>query len=213
MAFPMRAMCVGPILTLAVLVCCRGRDPSTATTSKQESGDVVASVNALHGDFIAALKRRHWSDPDPDAFETCVVEQGTIVREDPPSWNVLRVNLSGLKRNTYDSFWSKNERAWPTAPLDRGAMKLIVLTKAEDTQLKAILHDVDRTDYWDIFRTRYGNAVRVGLSAPGFSADRQHALIYYEASFGDLAAWGSYCLLKRVGERWEIVAEYEVWVS
>ncbi len=209
----MRAMCVGSILTLAVLpCCCARRDPSKATTSKQESGDVVAGVNALHGDFIAALKRRHWSDPD--AVETCVLEPETTVYEEPTSWTVLRGKLPGLERGTYDSFWSENERARPIAPLDRGAMKLHVPTRAEDAELKAILHDVARADYWDIFRTRYGgNAVRVGLSAPGFSADRQQAVMYYEASFGYLAAWGSYCLLKRDGERWEIVEEHGVWVS
>ena len=160
--------------------------------------------------------RHYWADPDPDAFETCVVEQGTVVDERRTPWDDLRENLPGIERNTYDSFWSKNERAWPTAPLDRGAMKLHVLTRAEDSQLKAILRDVDRTDYWGIFGTRYGNAVRVGLSAPGFSADRQQAVIYYEASFGDLAACaacGCYCILKRGGDRWEIVAEYCVWES
>jgi len=213
MAFPMRAMCVGSILTLAVLPCCFGRrDPSTATTSKQESGDVVAGVNALHGDFIAALKRLHWSGPD--GFEKCVVEPETTLDEEPRSWDDLREELPGLERRTYDRFWPENERARPVAPLDRGAMKMQVLTKEEDAQLKAILHsDTQTEDYWGIFRKRYGSAVRIGLSAPGFSGKEKQALIYYEASFDYLGAWGSYCLLKREGAHWEIADEYCVWQS
>lgn len=211
----MRVLGIGSILTLVLLPCgCGTRDPSKAATSKQESDDSVADMNALHGDFIAALKRRHWSDPDPDAFETCVLDPETTVYDEPAPWGLLREELPGLERDTHDSFCSENERARPIAPLDRGAMKLHVPTRAEDAELKAILHDDARGDYWDIFHTRFGrNAVRVGLSAPGFSADRQQAMIYYEASFDYLAAWGSYCLLKRDGERWEIVAEYCEWQS
>ncbi len=218
MALPMRVSCVGSILTLAFLSCCCGkRGPSKAAASKQESGDVVADANALHGDFIAALKRLHWSDSD--AFETCVLEPETTLYEDdceekdPDRWEEFLWRLPALRRDTYDSFWSENERARPIAPLDRGAMKLHVLTRAEAAELKAIVNDDARADYWDIFRTRYGNAVRVGLSAPGFSQDRRQALIYYEAGFEWLGAWGSYCLLKREGPRWEIAAEYCVWQS
>jgi hypothetical protein len=213
MALPMKVLCVGSILTLAFLPCCCGRrDRSKATTSKQETGDVVADVNALHGDFIAALKRLHWSGPD--GFEKCVLEPETTVEDDPrASWDRLRAKLPGLERGTYDSFWSENERARPVAPLDRGAMKLRVLTRAEAAELKAILHDNDRSDYWDILRNRYGTDLRIGLSAPGFSGDRKQAMIYYEAGFDWLGSWGSYCLLKREGDRWEIAGEYCCWAS
>ena len=211
----MRLLCVSSILTLTLLsTCCGRRDPSTPGTSKQEAG-AVADVNALHGDFIAALKRRHWSGPD--GFEKCVVEPETTVdslADSRRSWDNLRAKLPGLERGTYDSFWSENERARPVAPLDRGAMKLQVLTKEEDAQLKAILHsDTQTEDYWGIFRKRYGSAVRIGLSAPGFSGNEKQALIYYEAAFDYLGAWGSYCLLKREGDSWEIAKEYCVWQS
>jgi len=212
MALPMKVLCVGSILTLAFLPCCCGRrDRSKATTSKQESGDVVADANALHGDLIAALKRRDWSGPD--GFKTCVLEPETTVYEEPWSWNELRGTLPRLELDTYDSFRSENERTRRIAPLDRGAMKLHVLTRAEDAELKAIWNDDARADYWKVFRARYGDAVRIRLSAPGFGQDRKQALIYYEAAFDDLAAWGSYCLLKREGARWEIAEEYCVWVS
>ncbi len=214
----MRAMCVGSILTLAVLTgCCGRRDPSRATTSKRESGNVVAGVNALHGDFIAALKRRHWSDPD--AFETCVLEPETTLysedleEKDPDRWRGFQSVLPALRRDTYDSFWSLNERARPIAPLDRGAMKLHVLTKAEVAEFHALWEKETNGEYWGTFHARYRNAVHVGLSAPGFSRDRQQVLIYYEASFGYLAAWGSYCLLKREGDHWEIAEVYNVWQS
>jgi hypothetical protein len=185
-------------------------------TSKQETGSVVADVNALHGDLIAALKRRHWSGPD--GFEKCVLEPETTVYDLRPSWDRLRTKLPGLERGTYDNFWSENERARPAAPLDRGAMKLQVMTKEEHAQLEAILEDMQTEDgqpedYWEVFRKRYGRAVCIGLSAPAFSSDQKQALIYYEASFGWLAAWGSYCLLKREGDRWEIADEYCAWTS
>jgi len=194
---------------ITLLSCCATPD---ASTSAQEGGDVTARVNALHGDFIAALKRRHWSDAD--GFEKCVLEPETTVHDYRASWKQLGAKLPGLERGTYDSFWSENECVRPVAPLDRGAMKLQVLTKEEDAQLKAILHSEMQTeDYWGIFRKRYGSAVRIGLSAPGFSGDEKQALIYYEAAFDYLAAWGSYCLLKREGDRWEIADEYCAWQS
>jgi hypothetical protein len=205
----MRLLCVNSILTLALLsTCCGRRDPSKPATSKQETGSIVADVHALEGDFIAALKRRrNWSGPD--GFEKCVLEPETAVYERRTSWNVLRAELPGLERGTYDNFWSENERARPVAPLDRGAMKLQVMTKEEYAQLEAILHDDMQTeDYWEVFRKRYGEAVRIGLSAPGFSGDRKQALIYYEAAFDWLGSWGSYCLLKREDDRWEIGGEY-----
>lgn len=213
----MRLLCVSSVLALALLSCrCGRRGPSRPATSKQETGSVVADVHALQGDFIAALKRRHWSGPD--GFEKCVLEPETTVDsladERDRSWDELRAELPGLERGTYDSFWSENERARPVAPLDRGAMKLQVLTKDEDAQLKAILHSEMQTeDYWGIFRKRYGSAVRIGLSAPGFSGDEKQALIYYEAGFDWLGSWGSYCLLKREGDRWEIAGEYCFWQS
>jgi len=203
----MKALCVGPILVWALLPCCCGR----AAQSKRETGDVVADANALHGDFIAALKTDHWSAPG--AFEKCVLGPETTVEKEPASWDELQAELPGLERGTYDSFRSGNERAQPVAPLDRGAMTLHVLSEAEVAELDAILDDVARTDYWDVFRTRYGNAVHVGLSAPGLSGDRRQALIYYAARFDYLAGWGSYCLLKRAGDRWEIAEEYCVWQS
>jgi len=209
----MRFLWVCSILTLALLsFCCGRRDSSKLATSKQETGSVVADVNALHGDFIAELKRRrNWSGPD--AFEKCVLEPETTMPEEPWSWDWVQAKFPGLERGTYDNFSSENERARPIAPLDRGAMKLHILTRAEAEEFDAILYDDNRTDYWDVFRNRHGKAVRVGLSAPGFSEDRQQALIYYEASFDWLAAWGSYCFLKRKGDRWEIAEEVCVWQS
>jgi hypothetical protein len=92
-------------------------------------------------------------------------------------------------------------------------MELLVLTKEEHARLKAIEHD-ETQHYWEAFRKRYGeSAVLIGLSAPGFSDDRKQALIYYEAAFDYLGAWGCYCLLKRDGEHWEIVDESGVWES
>ena len=208
----MRLLCVSSVLALALLSCrCGRRDPSKPATSKQETGSAVADVHALEGDFIAALKRRHWSGPD--GFEKCVLEPETpfdsLADERGRSWDELRAELPGLERGTYDNFWSENERARPIAPLDRGAMKLQVMTKEEYAQLKAILEDDMQTeDYWEVFRKRYGIAVRIGLSAPGFSRDRQQALGYYEAGFGWLGSWACYCLLKRDGDRWEIAGEY-----
>ncbi len=216
----MKVLCIGSILTLVLLPCgCGKRDPSGAATSKQESGNSVAEVNALHGDFIAALKRRYWSDPDPDAFETCVLHpEPTLYSDDvelkePVRWRGFQSVLPALRRDTYDSFWSLNERARPIAPLDRGAMKLHVLTKAEVAEFHALWETETNGEYWGTFHARYRNAVHVGLSAPGFSRDRQQVLIYYEASFGYLAAWGSYCLLKREGDHWEIAEVYNVWQS
>ncbi len=218
MVSPMKVLCIASILTLVLLPCgCGTRDPSKAATSKQENANTVAEVNALHGDFIAALKRRYWSEDD--GFETCVLHpEPTLYSDDvelkePVRWRGSKSELPALRRDTYDSFWSQNERARPIAPLDRGAMKLKVLTKAEVAEFRALWEADTETDYWGTFRARYGNAVRVRLSAPGFSGDRQQAVIYYEASFDYLAAWGSYCLLKREGDRWEIVEEYGVWVS
>jgi hypothetical protein len=93
-------------------------------------------------------------------------------------------------------------------------MKLQVMTKEQYARLKAILEDDMQTeDYWEVFRKGFGRAVRIGLSAPGFSGDRRQALICYEAGFGWLGSWGSYCLLKREGDRWEIADEYCVWTS
>ncbi len=204
---------IASILTLVLLPCGCG---SKAATSKQESGDAVADVNALHGDFIAALKRRHLSEAGD--VETCVVDpEPTLYPDDleekePDRWRGFQSVLPALRRDTYDSFWSQNERARPIAPLDRGAMKLHVLTKADVAEHKALI-DANTRAYWREFRARYGKAVRVGLSAPGFSGDQQQAVIYYEASFGALAAWGGYCLLKRDGERWEIVEEHGEWES
>ncbi len=216
----MKVLCIASILTLVLLPCgCGKREPSKAATSKQESGDAVADVNALHGDFIAALKRRYWSDPDPDAFETCVLHpEPTLYADDvelkePVRWRGTKSNLPALRRDTYDSFWSQNERARPIAPLDRGAMKLKVLTKAEVAEFQALWETETNGEYWGTFHARYRNAVKVRLSAPGFSGARQHALIYYEVSFDYLAAWGSYCLLKREGDRWEIAEEHCVWQS
>lgn len=175
----------------------------------------MPDMRVVHGDFIAALKKRHWSEPS--AFETCVLDAETSVRssgEDRLSWEELRVELPGLARDTYDSYRSENKGARPISPTDRGAMKLHVLTKAEDAELEAILSDRNRMhEYWNAFRARYGNAVRVSLSVPGLSKDGKHALIYYAAYFDWLAAWGSYCLLKREGDRWEIAEEHCVWVS
>jgi hypothetical protein len=189
--------------------CCATPD---APRSAQEGGDVSAYVNALHGDVIAALKRRHWTGPNGP--EKCVLKPETTLYDFRASWNRLRAELPGLERATYHSFWSENERARPIAPLDRGTMKLQVMTKEEDAQLEAILYDDMQTeDYWQVFRNRYGEAVRIGLSAPGFSKDRQQALIYYEAGFGWLGAWGCYCLLKREGDRWEIAEECSAWES
>lgn len=198
---------------IALASCCGRRD---TPTSEQGGGTAAADAHALHGDFIAALKRRHWSGPD--GFETCVLEPETTLYDYRPSWDRLRTKLPGLERGTYDSFSSENEHAGPVAPLDRGAMKLQVMTKEEHAQLEALLEDMQTEDgqpedYWEVFRKLYGKAVRIGLSAPAFSSDQKQALIYYEASFGWLAAWGSYCLLKREGDRWEIADEYCFWQS
>ena len=213
----MKLLFVSSIFTLTLLcTCCGTGDQPSRETPKQDGG-AVTDVPALHGDFITALKRRHWSGPD--GFKKCVLEPETPIAsmEDHVlirSWDGLRAELPGLGRDTYDSFWSQNKRARPIAPLARSTMKVRLLTKEEDAHLTAVLHgEAGPRDYWPIFRQRYGSAVRIGLSAPGFSGDQNQALIYYEAAFGNLGAWGSYCLLKREGDSWKIAAEYCVWQS
>ncbi len=202
-----------PALLIA-LAACETREPPG---DPADASSLIADLNALHGDFIAALKKRHWSDAG--AFETCVLgPETTVYRDDreekePGRSETFKAMLPGVRHDTYDSYWQENERARPIAPLDRGAMKLHVLTKAEDEKLEAIAEGARFREYWDTFRARYGNAVRVHISAAGFSEDRRQALIYYAASFDFLAAWGSYCLLKREGDRWEIAEEHCVWVS
>ncbi|MHC4137616.1 MAG: hypothetical protein ACYS0K_21940 [Planctomycetota bacterium] len=209
----MRAAWTASILAFAVVAACRGRELPKSAASNEASA-LASDVNALHGDFIAALKRRDWSGPD--GFEKCVLEPETTPDSDdraPDRFEGFLWMFPALRRDTYDSFRSANERPRPVAPLDRGAMKLRVLTRAEAAELKAILHDNDRSDYWGILRNRYGTDLRIGLSAPGFSGDRKQAMIYYEAGFDWLGSWGSYCLLKREGDRWEIADEYCVWQS
>lgn len=211
----MRAVWGVSILAFVTVSACGRREPPSAEPKDVEGA--APDVNVVHGDFIAALKKSLWSDAD--GFETCVLDPGTTVyrddreEKDPDRWEEFLWRFPALRRDTYDSFWSANERARPIAPLDRGAMKLHVLTKAEDAELEAIAEGARFREYWDTFRARYGKAVRVRLSAVGFSEDRRQAVIYYSASFDFLAAWGSCCLLKREGDRWEIAEEHYMWIS
>jgi hypothetical protein len=92
-------------------------------------------------------------------------------------------------------------------------MKLHVLTRAEDAELSAIAQDGRLGEYWDTFHARYRRALRVGLSAPGFSADGSQAVVYYSKGGAPLAGSGSYCLLSRKGDRWEIDEVVCVWQS
>ena len=180
----------------------------------------AVDANAIHGDFIAALKERKWSDPG--GFEKCVLRPQTIAYtkdrltrrlKEPDRWRAFRKWLPALRRDTYDSFWAENQQAKPVAPKGEIPMQVHVLTEAECAELEAI-RDSDRVrEYWGIFRSRYGKAVAVSLGAPGVSRDGKQALIYCVAWWDKKAAWGSLFLLVHKGGHWEVADEYTVWMS
>ncbi len=178
--------------------------------------DLVADLGSFHGELLVALAKRHWSDGGLEC-ETCVLEPETTIWggysdvKQPDRWKALQTRLPALRRDTYDSLWLQNERARPVAPTSHGPMKLHVLTKAEDAELDAIARGGRLEDYWDTFHARYPNALRVGLSAPGFSKDGKQAVIYYQAGGEVMAGAGFLCLLSRKGDRWEIDEVCCVW--
>jgi len=177
---------------------------------------LVADLSSFHGELLAALAKRHWSDGGLES-ETCILEPETTIWggysdvKEPDRWKAFQAGLPALRRDTYDSLWIENERARPVAPTSNGPMKLHVLTKAEDAELDAIARDGRLEDYWGTFRARYGYAPRVGLSAPGFSKDGKQAVIYYQEVGDVLAGAGFLCLLSRKGDRWEIDEVCCVW--
>jgi hypothetical protein len=169
-------------------------------------------LSTVHSNFLAALWKRDWSGDD--GFDVCVLDPETSVDssvEDRMTLGWLQTKLPTLKQGTYTNYLSKNRDVRPVNPADPGCVRIHLLTKSEGDELKASRRADDPGAFWEAFRARYGNAVHIRLSVPGLSKDGKQALIYYVASFEADAAWGSYCLLKPQGARWEIVEEYCAW--
>jgi len=197
---------VTSVLAIALLARCSSDSPS-------EGSDIsVSEMNRIHGGFVAALKRRHWAGPD--GFEMCVLGSQTVTYgddsgdEEPGRWERFHEQLPSLRRDAYDSYWKNNEEPRTVAPAGPIPMRVHVLNQTDIAELEK-----DDDAFWESFRDRFDNAVRVYLSTPGVSTDGQQALIYYEASFYWLAAWGGYALMTRQEGQWVIVKEWILWES
>jgi hypothetical protein len=53
----------------------------------------------------------------------------------------------------------------------------------------------------------------INLSRIGFSAAKDEALVYAESSCGSLCGSGDLFLLRKRGDRWEMIAQSTLWLS
>ena len=80
------------------------------------------------------------------------------------------------------------------------------------TEQQPDLVRVDR--YWEAFHRRYPNSFGVfSLSAVGYNARRDHAVVYVNHSCGGLCGNGWIVALRRTANGWRVVSIRETWVA
>ena len=87
--------------------------------------------------------------------------------------------------------------------------QLVEFVRSE--QLREVLQDSDKS--WRGFESRWPNSCGLGrFSGVAFSGDGRWVLLYGEIQYGNLAASGSYWLMRKDQTSWVVAARREMWM-
>jgi hypothetical protein len=120
--------------------------------------------------------------------------------------------LPTLSKETIDDFGSRNQK--PVTLTDRFNLKLKINFVGEEINKLFENNAVGGKDGWKIFNKKYPNANGIiSISRVGFNKSKTQALISVSHSCGSLCGEGSYKLLKKKNNNWEIEKSFTTWVS
>jgi hypothetical protein len=122
---------------------------------------------------------------------------------------MLRGSLPTLQAETWNHLLSVGgeEIAFPSDLETGGPYQLIT-----DEAWAGYFGGIDSTA-WERFEADYGAQGFATYSRVGFNRDTTQALLYRGVVCGVLCGNGGYVLLEKVDGVWQIVGEYEVWMS
>jgi hypothetical protein len=122
---------------------------------------------------------------------------------------MVRGSLPTLQTETWQNSLSVGgeEVAFPDNLKTGGAYRLIT-----DEAWAGYFGGTDTTA-WDRFEAEYGAHAFGAYSRVGFNGDATQALLYRGVVCGVLCGSGGYVLLEKVDGAWQVIREYEVWMS
>ncbi len=77
----------------------------------------------------------------------------------------------------------------------------------------ARINHSDTTDYWEEFRTNFGNYGHHHYSKPVFSKDKNICIIEHSGQGGWLFGSGEILLFKKIKGKWTLLKEENLWIS
>ncbi len=132
-----------------------------------------------------------------------------LFMDEKDPYEYLAGALPGLDRSAYGDFLGRNFTASKLEDrfqLDRPVVLI------SDSELEEIF--ATEPGGWEAFYARFPGAQGImSLSRPGFSHDRQQALVYMGNQAHYLAGEGYMFLLARSDDGWQVVARVMLWIS
>ena len=212
----MRPVWTFAAIPLALLVGCQGEAAKPR------------GVNLIYDEFFKAITKRYGADGTTGnlvAYHAGDLDLGTLVircktatysrdveREEPDRWDTFRRRLPSLRRDTYNEYWVRNEVRHELTLKKAGGWRLRLLGEDEYAEVEAA-GKRDGSGFWNTFYVRFPDSQRVSISAPGISPDGKQVLLYFCSAFGSMAASGTYYLMEKRGDSWEITDAAVVWVQ
>jgi hypothetical protein len=118
-------------------------------------------------------------------------------------------DMPAIDQQTADSFWDRNDAAYPLSPAMELAVGFVLLSQAEKGQIFG-----QNRDGWQLFYEQYPNAPGItSLSRVGFNPTLDQALVYVGTLSHWLAGAGYFVLFKKVNGAWTLDQQVMTWIS
>lgn len=142
-----------------------------------------------------------------DSSKTCIVQSDTI---DGRPWETRKIATAQEHRKDIqpllDELNRRNGRSCVISYLKTSRKVRLVSSK----EIERIFNN----GFWPAFYKKYpGSVGLVTFSLPGYSRDKNTAIVYFSHSIGGRAGYGSMIFLKRVDGRWKLDGEHPLWIS
>lgn len=87
----------------------------------------------------------------------------------------------------------------------------IKVVRHERIQEFFLFHEA--SEWREFYATFPGAGGLIGISLPGYSKDKKHAVVLRAGSCGDLCGAGFLVLLRKYGDTWKVVKSVGLWIS
>jgi len=172
-----------------------GTAPPIVTAANREDSDLLSSVVAsnLSGVDRKMVVISETIASDPLSF----VDAFTVYKRTHPQPSI---------QEAFDDFKRRNASLSATPPL--------VLEKPTIYVKRSVIHSIFEHGFWNEFYNQYpGTGGFIDMSLPGYSKDRNTALLYLEMLSGGLNGSGELLLLEKKAGFWKVKDGLTGWVS